>query len=146
MIERYSTKEMTGIWSEDNKFSAWLAVELAACRAWFAEGVIPAEDMAVIEERAGFDIGRIAEIEAVTQHDVIAFVSSVAEKIGHSGRFVHLGLTSSDVIDTASSLQLSEALDVVIGAAEALRDSLARKAWRYRRAPAAGETDDDGAV
>jgi adenylosuccinate lyase len=140
MIERYSTKEMTRIWSDENRFSAWLAVELAACRAWAAEGAVPAEDMAAIEERAGFDIRRIAEIEAVTQHDVIAFVSSVAEKIGPSGRFVHLGLTSSDVIDTASSIQLSEALDVVIGAAEALRDSLARKAWRYRHSPAAGRS------
>ncbi|MDR3255019.1 MAG: adenylosuccinate lyase [Synergistaceae bacterium] len=140
MIDKYRTAEMTKIWSEENKFTDWLAVELAACRAWTADGAIPAEDMERIEARAGFDLARIAEIEAVTQHDVIAFVSSVAEKIGPAGRFVHLGLTSSDVIDTAASLQLRAALDVVMKSAEDLRDSLARKAWSYRHTPTVGRS------
>jgi adenylosuccinate lyase len=131
---------MERIWSDENRFARWLDVELAACRAWAQDGVIPPEDMALIEERAAFDIGRIAEIEAVTQHDVIAFVSSVAEKIGPSGRFVHLGLTSSDVIDTAASLLLSEALDQVLAAAETLRNAVASKAWKYRYLPTAGRS------
>jgi adenylosuccinate lyase len=140
MIERYRTEEMEKIWSDENRFAKWLEVELAVCRAWAEDGAIPPEDMERIEEKAGFDAGRIAEIEAVTQHDVIAFVSSVAEKIGPSGRFVHLGLTSSDVIDTAASLLLSEALGVVITSARALRGSLAEKAGKYRRLPAVGRS------
>jgi adenylosuccinate lyase len=131
---------MGKIWSDENRFSKWLEVELAVCRAWAAEGAIPAGDMKLIEERAGFDVNRIAEIETVTQHDVIAFVSSVAEKIGPSGRFVHLGLTSSDVIDTAASLLISEALDVVTDSAETLRESLAAKAWQYRHTPTVGRS------
>ena len=117
MIDKYRTDAMDRIWSDENRFSRWLEVELAVCRAWNEEGVLPPGAMSVIEERAGFDLARIAEIESVTQHDVIAFVSAVAEKIGPEGRFVHLGLTSSDVIDTAASLLLSEALDVIMGAA-----------------------------
>ncbi|MDR0649157.1 MAG: adenylosuccinate lyase [Synergistaceae bacterium] len=140
MIERYSTEEMGKIWSDENRFAKWLDVELAVCKAWAQDGAIPAQDLEEIEKKAGFDVGRIAEIEAVTQHDVIAFVSSVAERIGPSGRFVHLGLTSSDVIDTAASLLMSEALEVIIGAAEALRGSVARKAWRYRLTPTAGRS------
>ena len=140
MIERYCTEEMKRIWSDENRFARWLDVEMAVCRAWALDGAIPPEDMARIEERAGFDTGRIAEIEAQTQHDVIAFVTSVAEKIGPSGRFVHLGLTSSDVVDTAASLLLSEALGVVIGAAGDLRGALARKAHKYRHVPSVGRS------
>jgi adenylosuccinate lyase len=140
MIERYGTQEMKKIWSDENRFQRWLDVELAVCGAWADEGVIPADDMARISEKAGFDIARIAEIEAVTQHDVIAFVSSVAEKIGPSGRFVHLGLTSSDVIDTAASLLLSEALSVIIGAAGGLRDALLLRAREYRYTPTVGRS------
>lgn len=140
MIDKYTTPEMAKIWSERNKFARWLEVELAVCRAWAEDGVIPQEDLCVILERASFDEARIAEIEAVTQHDVIAFVSSVAEKIGPPGRYVHLGLTSSDVIDTASSLLLSEALDVVLEALDDLKKALARKAWQYRYTPTAGRS------
>ena len=132
MIDKYRTDAMDRIWSDENRFSRWLEVELAVCRAWNEEGVLPPGAMSVIEERAGFDLARIAEIESVTQHDVIAFVSAVAEKIGPEGRFVHLGLTSSDVIDTAASLLLSEALDVIIDTAGALRDSIGELAWKYR--------------
>jgi adenylosuccinate lyase len=140
MIDKYSTKEMNEIWSDENKFSKWLDVELAVCRAWAEDGALPREDLAQIEERASFSVERIAEIEAVTQHDVIAFVSCVAERIGPSGRFVHLGLTSSDVIDTASSLLISEALGVVLSAAEELKMSIANKAWKYRRTPTVGRS------
>ncbi|MDR2780732.1 MAG: adenylosuccinate lyase [Synergistaceae bacterium] len=140
MIDKYCTEEMSRIWSDENKFARWLDVELAVCRAWAEDGVIPAESLDEIIERASFDVRRIAEIEAETQHDVIAFVSSVAENIGPSGRFVHLGLTSSDVIDTAASLLLSDALDVLIGAAGCLYESLARVAWKYRHTPCAGRS------
>jgi adenylosuccinate lyase len=140
MIDRYCTDEMNRIWSDENRFARWLDVELAVCRAWTEEGVIPDEDMAELNEKSGFDIERIAEIESVTQHDVIAFVSAVAERVGPSGRFLHLGLTSSDVIDTASSLLLSEAMLVVIGAASGLRSSIAERAWEYRHMPAVGRS------
>ena len=113
MIERYETPEMRRIWSDENRFRTWLAVELAVVRAWSEEGAVPPEALEQIEARADFDLDRIRQIEAVTQHDVIAFVSAVAEKIGEAGRYVHLGLTSSDVIDTASSLQLGEAADLL---------------------------------
>jgi adenylosuccinate lyase len=131
---------MKKIWSDENRFTKWLDVELAVCRAWAADGAIPPGDLAVIEERASFDISRIAEIEEITQHDVIAFVSSVAERIGPAGRFVHLGLTSSDVIDTAASLLLAQALDVIIDSARDLRASCGRRAWEYRHTPSVGRS------
>jgi adenylosuccinate lyase len=131
---------MSGIWSDENKFARWLDVELAVCRAWAEDGVIPASSLGEIIGRASFDVKRIAEIEAETQHDVIAFVSSVAESVGPSGRFIHLGLTSSDVIDTAASLLLSDALDVLIGAAGGLYESLAGIAWKYRHTPCVGRS------
>jgi adenylosuccinate lyase len=140
LIERYSTGDMKRIWSDDNRYAKWLDVELAVCRAWARDGAVPPGDMAEIEARASFDAARIAEIEEVTQHDVIAFVSSVAENIGPAGRFVHLGLTSSDVIDTAASLLLSEALDVIIAAARGLRASLGRRAREYRYTPSVGRS------
>ena len=140
MIEKYTTEAMRKIWADENRFRKWLDVELAACRAWAADGAIPADDLARIESRASFSARRIAEIEEETQHDVIAFVTNVAENIGPSGRFVHLGLTSSDVIDTAASMQISDALDVIAGAAEGLYESLARLAWKYRHTPCAGRS------
>jgi adenylosuccinate lyase len=140
LIEKYCTKAMSRIWADENKFRRWLDVELAVCSAWAEDGVIPKSDLEEIISKASFDVKRIAEIEEETQHDVIAFVSAVAEKIGPAGRFVHLGLTSSDVIDTAASLLLSDALDVLISSAEELRESLARLAWRYRHTPCVGRS------
>lgn len=140
MIPRYETPEIRAVWTDRNRFQRWLDVELAACRAWNEAGEIPDGDYRNIIERAGFSVERIREIEEVTQHDVIAFVSSVAETVGESGRFVHLGLTSSDVIDTASSLLLGESLDIVIGELRGLRKTVGEKAWQYRRTPTAGRT------
>lgn len=140
MIERYQTEAMRHIWSERNKFRVWLDVELAVCRIWNEDGVIPDEALADIVERADFDLDRIAEIEAQVHHDVIAFVSSVSEKIGAAGRFVHLGLTSSDVLDTASALLLGQSLDVVIAETEGLALDLLRQAHRYREALCVGRT------
>ena len=140
MIEKYSTPEMSGIWSDENRFRKWLDVELAVCRAWNKDGTIPDGDLRDIESRASFDVRRIAEIEEETQHDVIAFVTNVAENIGPSGRFVHLGLTSSDVIDTAASIVLRDALDALIGAAIGLNESLASLAVKYKRVPCVGRS------
>lgn len=140
MIPRYETAEIRAVWTDQNRFQRWLDVELAACRAWNEAGEIPDGDYRNIVERAGFSVERIREIEEVTQHDVIAFVSSVAETVGESGRFVHLGLTSSDVIDTASSLLLGESLDIVTGELRVLHKTVGERAWQYRRAPTAGRT------
>ncbi len=140
MIERYETPEIKAIWNDQNRFQKWLDVELAVCKAWNEAGRIPDEDYRNITEKASFSVDRIKEIEEVTQHDVIAFVSSVAECIGESGRFVHLGLTSSDVIDTASSLLLSESLDTVLDALFGLHRTLGEKAKEYKWIPCAGRT------
>ena len=140
MIERYETPEMRRIWSDENRFRTWLAVELAVVRAWSEEGAVPPEALEQIEARADFDLDRIRQIEAVTQHDVIAFVSAVADKIGEAGRYVHLGLTSSDVIDTASSLQLGEAADLVLEELEALRRCVGDLAVAHKLTPCAGRT------
>ncbi|MCD7877265.1 MAG: adenylosuccinate lyase [Cloacibacillus porcorum] len=140
MIPRYETPEIKKIWTDENRFGRWLDVELAATQAWNEAGVVPDEDFKNIKEKAGFNVERIREIEEVTQHDVIAFVSSVAETIGESGRFVHLGLTSSDVIDTASSLLLGESMDVVLGELKKLYKILGEKAVDYRFTPCPGRT------
>ena len=140
MIERYETPEIKAIWNDQNRFQKWLDVEMAVCRAWNEAGKIPDEDYRNIVEKASFSVERIREIEEVTQHDVIAFVSSVAESIGESGRYVHLGLTSSDVIDTASSLLLSESLDAVLVALRDLHKVLGSKAVEYKTTPCAGRT------
>ena len=109
MIRRYTLAEMGALWTEAARFGAMLRVEIAVARAQAARGLIPPEALAAIEERATVDLGRIAEIEKTTDHDVIAFVSQVAESVGPEGRYIHLGLTSSDVVDTALALQLKAA-------------------------------------
>jgi len=109
MIRRYTLVEMGAIWSEDARFEQMLRVELAVARAQSARGLIPAAALAAIESRAEVDVERIAEIERTTDHDIIAFVSQVAESVGPEGRYLHLGLTSSDVVDTGLALQLRAA-------------------------------------
>ena len=140
MIPRYEVEEITKIWSDKNKFRRWLDVELAVCRAWNEKGVIPDEDLKNIVEKADFDVDRIHEIEAEVRHDMIAFNSAVAEKVGESGRFIHLGLTSSDVIDTASSLMLCESLDVTIDNLKKLQKAVGEKAAEYKKVPCTGRT------
>src|SRR4051794_10523321 len=103
MIDRYSTAEMRELWSEKAKFQAWLDVEIAACEAWAAVGKIPADDLQSIKSKAKFDVTRIEELDQQLHHDVIAFTTNLAENIGPASRFVHLGLTSTDVVDTAQS-------------------------------------------
>jgi adenylosuccinate lyase len=112
MIERYSRPQMKNIWSDENKFDQWLKVEIAVCEAWAELGEIPRKDLAKIR-KARCDLGRMADLLKVTHHDVTAFIGSVAESLGPESRFIHLGLTSSDVIDTALGLQLTEAAGIL---------------------------------
>lgn len=140
MIGRYQTAEIGALWSEEKKFETWLEVELAVCRVWMERGVIPPEAYEDICARASFDIARIDEIEQEVQHDMIAFVSAVAEKVGENGRYLHLGLTSSDVIDTASSLALKRSLSVVDEKVSLLMESIAEKAMKFRSALCVGRT------
>ncbi|MDR1977616.1 MAG: adenylosuccinate lyase [Synergistaceae bacterium] len=140
MIDRYTTAAMSEIWSEENRFAVMLRVELAACRAWSEEGRIPPEALDDILKKATFSIARIEEEERKVHHDVIAFVTSVAESIGENGRYVHLGLTSSDVLDTASSLMLRDALLTVKKATLELDAAVTEKALRYKRLPCVGRT------
>ena len=113
MIPRYSRPEMARLWSDENRFATWLEVELAATEVLVERGVVPEEALAAIKERARFDVARIEEIEKEVQHDVIAFVSCVAENVGPEGRWLHYGLTSSDVVDTALSMLMRDACDLV---------------------------------
>src|SRR5215203_3305415 len=128
MIPRYTLLEMGAIWSETARFEAMLRVELAVARAQAARGQIPPDALAALETRSRIDVGRIAEIERTTDHDVIAFVSQVAESIGPEGRYLHLGLTSSDVVDTGLALQLWAAGELLLRDADALVDALVARA------------------
>ena len=112
MIDRYARPRMKQVWSEENKFDKWLLVELAVCEAWAEEGVIPAEDMEKLRN-ARHNMERLNEILARTRHDVTAFLTSITESIGPEGRWIHLGLTSSDVWDTATNLQMMDATDLL---------------------------------
>ena len=113
MIERYTLPEMEAIWSEENKYRKWLEVEIAVCEAWARLGQIPQKSLNNIKKKANFEVKRIEEIEKVVKHDVIAFLTSVAEYVGEDSRFIHMGLTSYDVVDTALSLLMVESLDLV---------------------------------
>ncbi|NCC23873.1 MAG: adenylosuccinate lyase [Deltaproteobacteria bacterium] len=114
MIERYSRPEMRDLWTLEARFRAWLEVELAVCRAWSGLGRIPAQDLQVILERADFSLDRILEIEEQTRHDVIAFLTAVEERVGPSSRYIHLGCTSSDIVDTANALVLTRAGRIIL--------------------------------
>ena len=115
MIERYTRKEMGDLWTEYAKYQSWLDVEIAVCEAWNKKGKIPAKDLRVIKNKAGFKVREIERIESVTRHDVIAFLTSVANHVGKSSRFIHMGMTSNDMLDTAQALRLVKACDLVIG-------------------------------
>src|SRR5215216_5109381 len=140
MIQRYTNPEMGRIWSDQRKYETWLQVESAAADAMARLGIVPAEAARDIRERGAFDIARIEEIEQTTQHDVIAFTTSVAEHVGPSARWLHFGLTSSDVIDTAQALQMREACDVILKDLDALSDAVRERAIEHRRTPMIGRT------
>jgi adenylosuccinate lyase len=132
MIERYTRPEMGRIWTLENKYRKWLQVELAACEALSEEGRIPPEDLREIKEKANFEVARIAEIEKETQHDVIAFLTNVAEYVGPASRHIHEGLTSSDVLDTSLALLLVEASDLLLSDLEALIAVLKKSAFQWK--------------
>jgi adenylosuccinate lyase len=140
MILRYTHPDMGRIWSDQRRYETWLLVETAAAEAMAAAGIVPPEAARDIRERGGFDIARIDEIEQVTQHDVIAFTTAVAEKVGPSARWLHFGLTSSDVIDTAQALQMREACDVLLDDLRALAEAIRTRALEHRRTPMIGRT------
>ncbi|MDP3804056.1 MAG: lyase family protein, partial [Candidatus Omnitrophota bacterium] len=130
MIERYSLPRMSAIWSEANRFKKMLDVEIFACEALAKLGVIPKSSLFQIQKRARFDCNRIKEIERETNHDVIAFIKNLSENIGEDAKYIHMGLTSSDVLDTALSVQMQEASDILIDDVKKLLRILARKARR----------------
>lgn len=132
MIERYTLPAMGFVWSEENKFNKWLEVEIAACEAWNKLGKISNASLLKIKKNARFTVKRINEIEKTVDHDVISFLTSVAEHVGPDSRFIHMGMTSSDVVDTALSLLLREASQIIISDAESLIKVLYKKAKQYK--------------
>ena len=140
MIPRYTQKDMGAVWTEQRRYETWLEVELAATETLAAMGVVPADDARELRAKAAFDVARIDEIEKTTQHDVIAFTTSVAEKVGPAARWLHFGLTSSDVVDTALALQMRQACDILIVDVDALLDAVRRRAEEHRRTPMIGRT------
>ncbi|MEN6637857.1 MAG: adenylosuccinate lyase [Smithella sp.] len=133
MIPRYSREKMAAIWSQENKYQKWLDVEVAACEAMVKLEKIPAGAVETIKAKAAINVARIDEIEKITKHDVIAFVSSLTEIIGEDGRFIHMGLTSSDVLDTALAVQLKEASDLLLSDLDQLLAVLKRRAFEHKR-------------
>ena len=140
MIKRYTNPEMGAIWSDQRRYETWLEVELAAAEAMAEAGIVPADAARELRSRAGFDIARIEEIEQVTQHDVIAFTTAVAEKAGPSARWLHFGLTSSDVLDTAQAIQMRQACDLIVRGIATLMDAVRQRAEEHRRTAMIGRT------
>jgi len=140
LIERYTLPEMRRIWSEEYKFQKWLEIEILACEAQAALGNIPEEALAAIKERARFDVRRILELEAVTRHDVIAFLTCVGEYVGEAARYIHMGLTSSDILDTALAVMMKEAGQQILTRLERLREVLRERAREHRRTLMIGRT------
>src|ERR671914_59963 len=140
MIERYTLPEMGALWSEENKFRKWLDVEIAVCEVHAEMGTIPRDALEQIKTRAKFSVERINEIEKTTNHDVIAFTTNLAESIGEASRFVHYGLTSSDVVDTANALLLRDSAGILLKKVDALMEVLKRRALEFKRTPQVGRT------
>jgi adenylosuccinate lyase len=140
MIPRYTHPDMGAIWSEQRRYETWLEVELAATDAMADAGLVPKDAARELRDRAGFDVARIEEIEATTQHDVIAFTTAVAEQVGPSARWLHFGLTSSDVVDTAQALQMREACDLIVKDVAGLMEAVRNRAFEHRLTPMIGRT------
>ena len=140
MIDRYTRPEMGAIWTEENKYRTWLRVELAVCEAWARLGKIPKSALRTIRAKAGFSIDRIDAIEKVVKHDIVAFLTSVAEKVGPDSRHIHLGLTSYDIVDTSLSLLIKESLERVLADLRAFRAVLKRQALKHRKTVCIGRT------
>lgn len=140
MIERYTLPEIAKIWSEENKFSIWLNIEIFACEANNKLGIVPSKALKNIKSRAKFNVKKINEIESVVKHDVIAFLTNVGSFIGPDSRFVHYGMTSSDVLDTALSVQMKEAGQLLLQQLVKLKSTLVKKAKKYKYLPMVGRT------
>ena len=140
MIERYTLPEMGAVWSQQNKFQKWLDVEIAVCEVHAEDGIIPPDALRDIKSKAAFTVERISEIEKTTDHDVIAFTTNLAENIGPAARFVHYGLTSSDVVDTANALLLRESCEILLARVHSLMDVLKRRAFEFKDTPQIGRT------
>ena len=140
MIRRYTNPEMGAIWGEQRRYETWLEVELAASDVMAEAGIVPAEAARALREKSAFDIARIEEIELTTQHDVIAFTTAVAEQVGPAARWLHFGLTSSDVVDTAQAIQMRQACDLIIRNVAAVMDAVRARAEEHRRTPMIGRT------
>ena len=140
MIERYTRPEMGRIWTLENRFRKWLEVEIAVCEAMAEEGIIPEDAARRIKEKARFSVERILEIEKETRHDVIAFINNVSEYIGSDSRFFHMGLTSSDILDTSFALLLKEATLLITDGLKELMESIKKKAFQYKDTPMIGRS------
>jgi len=140
MIQRYSRDELAKIWSDENKFRIWLNVEILACEAQCKLGNLPAKSLSVIKNKAKFDTKRVLKIEETVKHDVIAFLTNVAEYVGIDSRFIHMGMTSSDVLDTALSVQLKQAGEIILKDLLKLNSVLKKKALKYKNLTMIGRT------
>jgi adenylosuccinate lyase len=140
MIPRYTHPDMGRLWSDQHRYETWQRVETAAAEAMAMAGIIPADAARDIRQRGGFDLARIDEIERTTQHDVIAFTTAMAEKVGPSGRWIHFGMTSSDVIDTALALQIRDACGIILADLDGLLDAVRERAIEHRTTPMIGRT------
>lgn len=140
MIERYTRPAMGALWSLENRFRTWLEVEVAVCEAWAELGRIPPEAMETIRQKADFNVDRILEIEETTRHDVIAFLTAVEERVGPAARFIHLGCTSSDIVDTANGLLLGRAGDMILGTIDGLLAAIRELAMRFKSQLMIGRT------
>lgn len=140
MLERYTRPEMGKVWTDENRYKAWLKVEIAATNAWAELGEVPAEDAKKIAENASFTAERVAELEAVTHHDVVAFTRTVSESLGEEKKWVHFGLTSTDVVDTAQGVLLKEADEIIRKDLAELKETIAQKARKYKNTVMMGRT------
>jgi adenylosuccinate lyase len=140
MIERYTTPQMKFLWSDQNRFQKWLNIEILACEAMSQLGMIPKTAVSKIKKKAKFDVNRIAEIEEKTKHDVIAFLTNVAENVGPESRYIHFGMTSSDILDTSLSLLMKESGELILEDLEKLGVSLKKRAFQFKHTPMIGRT------
>ena len=140
MIARYTRPEMGSIWADDNKFRIWLEIEILACEAQAELGVIPSKAVEIIRQKARFDVARIDAIEQEVKHDVIAFLTNIGESVGPESRFIHVGMTSSDVLDTCLSVQMKQSGELLLGGLEKLADVLARRAKEFKDTVMVGRT------
>jgi adenylosuccinate lyase len=140
MIERYTTPRMKFLWSDQNKFQKWLDIEILACEAMAQRGIIPKSALSKIKKKAKFDVKRISKIEEKTKHDVVAFLTNVAENVREESKYIHFGLTSSDILDTSLSLLMREAGELIFRDLQKLSRSIKKKAYRFKHTPMVGRT------